>query len=86
MQVREILKVSLGIARDVPILRVKRAHTGEFYIQLTILHDSSSSSPSLGNVSSSSYLLLSYTVVCDNTFDQGANNNNTLCAFLQQYF
>ena len=27
-QVREILKVSLGIARDVPILRVKRAHTG----------------------------------------------------------
>ena len=25
---REILKVSLGIARDVPILRVKRAHTG----------------------------------------------------------
>ena len=36
MQVREILKVSLGIARDVPILRVKRAHTGEFYIQLTI--------------------------------------------------
>ena len=30
VQVREILKVSLGIARDVPILRVKRAHTGSF--------------------------------------------------------
>ena len=27
-QVREILRVNLGIARDVPILRVKRAHTG----------------------------------------------------------
>ena len=37
MQVREILKVSLGIARDVPILRVKRAHTGDFYIQLTMI-------------------------------------------------
>ena len=30
-QVREILKVSLGIARDVPILRVKRAHTGAWW-------------------------------------------------------
>ena len=28
LQVREILRVNLGIARDVPILRVKRAHTG----------------------------------------------------------
>ena len=37
MQVREILKVSLGIARDVPILRVKRAHTGESYIHLTMI-------------------------------------------------
>ena len=27
-KVREILKVSLGIARDVPILRAKRAYTG----------------------------------------------------------
>ena len=30
---REILKVSLGIARDVPILRVKRAHTGAWSIR-----------------------------------------------------
>ena len=27
-RVREILRINLGIARDVPILRVKRAHTG----------------------------------------------------------
>ena len=27
-RVREILKMNLGIARDIPILRVKRAHTG----------------------------------------------------------
>ena len=27
-RVREILRVILGIARDVPILKVKRAHTG----------------------------------------------------------
>ena len=27
-QVREILRINLGIARDVPILRVKRAQTG----------------------------------------------------------
>ena len=59
MQVREILKVSLGIARDVPILRVKRAHTGEFYIQLIM-------------IVLVPYLLLSYTVICLGSNVRGA--------------
>ena len=62
MQVREILKVSLGIARDVPILRVKRAHTGEFYIQLTIWHDSCIFT----------YFVAVLYLAFNNTFDQGA--------------